>query len=327
MKRNFIIGFLFVITTCFSQDLSTDLLLDYAFNNNADDSSGNGYHGTLLGVTFVDDRFGNPNAAAYFDGIDDYIELPNLTDLKPNLPLSFSFWIKYDSTSSFDRAVFNTSYEDDRSSGVYFNTQISTGRYAINYGDGTYAYISSARRSYVSSQVIDITSWHHVVAVIESGTNMDIYVDCNNQGGTYSGTGGPLVYSSTPGNIGRNDRNLGVPAEYFKGAIDDFRYWSRALTPDEVSNLCNEGLSIDEFTKSTLLRIYPNPTKDIFKVKSAQQIETFSLFDMNGKLLQQGAKANDNRELLIDINGYRKGIYVLNVTTTTGNYIKKIIKE
>jgi len=219
-------------------ELTDNLSLFYPFDGNTLDSTSNNFHGTGSGIDYAVDRFGNPNSAASFDGIDDFINLPNDAALKPNLPVSFSFWIKYDSNSYTDQEVFTTSYEEDRNSGVYFNSQIATGNYGLNYGDGANFYNSTSRRSYVSNEQIDTTAWHHIVAIIKGPTDMSVYVDCIEQGGSYSGTGGNLLYSTTPGSIGRRDRDLGVLAHYFKGKLDDFMYWDRALTIEEVNQLC-----------------------------------------------------------------------------------------
>ena len=52
----------------------------YPFNGNANDESGNGNHGTVHGATLTTDRFGTPNSAYKFDGIDDYIEINDNED-------------------------------------------------------------------------------------------------------------------------------------------------------------------------------------------------------------------------------------------------------
>ena len=305
MKKITIICLL-VFSNVFAQDLNENLLLHYAFNGNANDSSTNNYDGSASGVTYGPDRFGNPNEAAYFNGIDNFIDLPNLLALKPEFPLSFSFWINYSSEDYQDRAVFNTSFEDDRSSGVYFNTQISTGNYAINYGDGTYNYISSARRSYVSNEPITINNWHHVAIIIQSATDMSIYIDCLENGGSYSGSGGNLVYSDTPGSIGRRDRNLNVAAHYFKGALDDFRYWDRVLTLNEVTTLCNS-LSVPENDFSNnLVKLFPNPTNGLLNISSKIDLNAIIIYNTLG---QQVYKTNyqDN----IDLRFLSKGVYFI----------------
>ncbi|WP_406847622.1 LamG domain-containing protein, partial [Xanthomarina sp. GH4-25] len=226
----------------FAQSLTDGLLLHYGFNGDTGDLSVNGNDAVNFGATFVEDRFGNPNAAIHFDGVDDYINFPNISELKPVLPVSFSFWIKYESYNLNDRAVFNTSFEEDRNTGIFFNSQASTGNYAINYGDGSYTYLSSTRRTYVSNSAIDVGNWHQIVIVVNSANDMEIYFDCNERGGVYSGSGGTLQYSDLPGSIGRHDRVLGSPANYFKGAMDDFRYWNRALTDENIAELLSTTL-------------------------------------------------------------------------------------
>ena len=43
----------------------------YDFSGNADDKSGNNLHGVVNGASLVKDRFGIPNSAYYFDGVND----------------------------------------------------------------------------------------------------------------------------------------------------------------------------------------------------------------------------------------------------------------
>lgn len=279
----------FCILVCcsfgFSQIITEDLLLHYKFDNNTLDETSNNHHGTPNGITYTEDRHGVSNGAVYFDGINDFISLPNVMELKPELPVSFSFWVKYDSDNHQDRALFNTSFENDRSSGIYFNTQIATGKYAINYGDGSYFYQPQARRTFVSNETITTNLWHHLVVVITSETDMEIYVNCKDDGGSYSGFGGPLQYSLTAGNIGRNDRDLNVDPLYFKGAIDDFRYYNSALIQNNVDDLCTETLTLRNFNiKPTIL--YPNPAQtELNIINNGNQIETIFLYNALGQNL------------------------------------------
>ncbi|CAM3395775.1 hypothetical protein FLLO111716_08090 [Flavobacterium longum] len=218
--------------------ITNNLLLEYKCNGNADDSSGNNYNATVHGATLAPDRNGNPNSAYYFDGVDDYIEFPNLAALKPQLPVSFAFWVRYDSTDWQDQTVFSTSEEDDRAAGIWFNSTASGAKFAVNYGDGSQSYTSGTRRTFVADTVIDTNNWYHLVVVVKGPTDMHIYVNCDEFQGNYSGSGGPLVYSTFPGVIGRHDRSIGGPPDFFKGYIDDFRYWDREVLPEEVFGLC-----------------------------------------------------------------------------------------
>ena len=58
-------------------------------------SSGNANHGTALGPILSPDRFGNADSAYMFDGVDDYIEVPNTNGVF-NLTASWTLaaWVK-----------------------------------------------------------------------------------------------------------------------------------------------------------------------------------------------------------------------------------------
>ncbi|NEN22722.1 LamG domain-containing protein [Cryomorpha ignava] len=218
--------FLLLFTAGFSigQDINDGLLLDYSFNGTTEDQSGNNYDGDPFGMGYTADRLGNPNSAASFDGSNDYVNFPNIAALKPELPVSFSFWIKYTSDSNQDRAVFNTSFEEDENSGVFFTSGAATNQYAVGFGNGSPFYNSSSIENYVSSGTVETNEWTHISIVVTSTSDMQIYVNCVELGGYYGGSGGSLVYSELPGCIGRHDQNTGLPAFYFEGAIDDFKY-------------------------------------------------------------------------------------------------------
>ncbi len=56
--------------------LTNGLVLYYPFDGNANDASGNGNNGTVEGATLTTDRFGNPNSAYYFNGVNNDILVP-----------------------------------------------------------------------------------------------------------------------------------------------------------------------------------------------------------------------------------------------------------
>ncbi len=121
--KHFSFLFLFPSVLAYCQDINEGLLLQYEFNGNFEDSSVNVYHGENYGAMLTEDRFGNPESALWFDGVDDYFEFPDLDELKPELPVSFSFWVKYDIVEGESNYIFSTSFEEGVSSGVYFCTE------------------------------------------------------------------------------------------------------------------------------------------------------------------------------------------------------------
>ena len=303
----------------FSQ-VDPNLLLHYKFDGNTLDSSTYGHHGTAFGPNLVSDRAGNPNSAYYFDGIDDYINFPNIAELKVPLPVSFSFWIKYDGADYQDHVVFNTSMEENHATSVVFNAQSGSNKYVINYADGQYYYGPESRRSYVSNSVIENQNWHSVVIVVNSAYDMKIYVDCVESGGEYSGEGGPLAYSSQPGCIGRHDRSLSQPIDYFKGFIDDFKYWSRALNEIDVEKLCDPTLlSNTEPAVERAFIIYPNPVTNLINVVESFPVEKYVLYNSIGQEVLQQYNAP------IYVDHLPSGIYNLMILSQTAKEVKRVV--
>ncbi len=217
---------------------SQQLLLHYPFDGNSNDISGNSYNGNPNGITYVNDRNGNPNSAVYFDGVNDFIDFPNIIDLKPDLPVSISLWVKFDDLQPQNSVVFTTDFEEDNHSGV-FMTISTSGKLAINYGDARGNTISSNRRSKLADKVISAGNWYHVAAIVKGPTDMDIFVNCIDANGSYSGTGNKLGYSSNSGSIGRKDANTNLPTYYFKGSIDEFKYYKGVIIPASEKTVFN----------------------------------------------------------------------------------------
>jgi hypothetical protein len=304
----------------FAQSLDTNLLLYYPFNGTMADESGNGHTAQPFGPTFASDLLGNENSALYFDGDDDYLNFPNADELKVPLPVSFSFWIKYDGTNYQDHVVFNTSMEENHATSVVFNAQADTNRYVINYADGQYFYGPESRRSYVSNSTIDTEDWHHIAIVVNGPTDMKIYVDCTETGGTYSGVGGALAYSMQPGCIGRHDRSLDQPLDYFKGYIDEFRYWSRALNEDDIVKLCDVALGTVEVSAASPFTVYPNPVEDkLFIASGTDVLKAISIFDLSGKKVYSGSETG------VDTSGFAPGVYVVKIEGMVMTDVKKVV--
>ena len=96
-------------STLISSSLSDGLIAYYPFNGNANDESGNGYHGTVNGAILTSDKSGIPNKAFSFNGNNTLIDLPLMSILNNKTKLTISFWVK--SPMNFDnqpyRAVFS----------------------------------------------------------------------------------------------------------------------------------------------------------------------------------------------------------------------------
>lgn len=229
--------FMFQAVSYSQINLTQGLKLYFPFSGDASDASGNGNVATVYGAALTTDRFGNPNSAYSFDGIDDYISFVEGPGMKPNYPFSISCWLRYISGNNEVNGVFYNDYLNDGS--LYYGTMLtmSTGLMVSNVGDGT-PVGPAARRSKQSTTPIPVGTWHHYAAVVYGPTNMRIFIDCNEIPGTYTGTGGGLQYSSSNiGMIARANGGLGVGEVYHNADIDEVRFYDRALTDDEIAAL------------------------------------------------------------------------------------------
>ena len=196
--------------------LTNGLVAYYPFNGNANDESGNGGHGTVAGANPNTDRFGNPSAAYQFNG-GTYIDLPLDINLKPS---AFSVWFKTEreTTSSPSQVILLNHAFGVPGHGVsidWNNNQI-----AVEYQNG---YLNSG---------FSVTpgSWHQVT--VAYGDKVRVFVDGVKLKEIAYATAPSFVSSIT--RLGRS-QDLYVGA--FDGAMDDVRFYNRALSDAEVAAL------------------------------------------------------------------------------------------
>ncbi|MBI3136738.1 MAG: hypothetical protein HYZ14_18840, partial [Bacteroidetes bacterium] len=289
-------------------------LIYYPFNGNGNDASGNGYHGDVH-ATLTADRFGNPNSAYHFNGIDEYIEFPLVAELKPGLPVSYSFWIKLEDTAPQKTVFVTNDFAQNNHSGVWMNMS-STGVLAINYGDASGATTGANLRNLKGYTLLTTGVWYHVVGVANGPADMQLYLDCVEEGYVYSGTGGDVQYTSAPGNIGRKDV-AGVNPYYFQGTIDDFRYWNRALTQADVDFLCSEYAAVEAAPQIADITLFPTPlTGDLLTFSTNQTIQAVRILDLSGRLVFESA-FNET----INIGSIGTGLFVIEFYDQEGNRV------
>lgn len=78
----------------FGFDLNKGLKAYYPFNGNANDVSGNNNNPSFNNATLTTDYYGKPNSAYYFNGVDNYMRIPNSATINTTGPISICAWIK-----------------------------------------------------------------------------------------------------------------------------------------------------------------------------------------------------------------------------------------
>jgi len=193
------------------------LVLRYDFNQcQAIDLSGHGNNGTIYGAQCVQGRSGG---ALSFDGVDDYVEVPNTSDFHPNA-LTISVWVYPKPVSNLRGIVDKGGWHPTNDDGEWSVSWLSSNKFQLHF------YTSEQELVCLTSPAYEPEHWHHVVAVW-NGSVLKLYV--NNE--LVSSADFLSLNQQTYNiNIGRTQRYV----RYFNGIIDEVRIYNRALSEEEI---------------------------------------------------------------------------------------------
>lgn len=200
-----------------------------------DQSIGGTMDGTLTnGPLFSTDvptlGFSNPYSLE-FDGTNDYVDLGN-----PSFPTPASFsvsaWVKAD-TIGIDRQIVSKGYN-----GTQTEWEMKT-----TSADGKVSF-----QTYNAGQVgvqaltpLAEDTWTHVVGTFD-GTTWKLYLNGSLDN---SNVAAAPIATARPIYVGAVD-NQGTPVQFWDGNLDDVRFYGRALTDDEVSDLYDGDCDADD---------------------------------------------------------------------------------
>jgi Concanavalin A-like lectin/glucanases superfamily/HYR domain/Secretion system C-terminal sorting domain/Lectin C-type domain/SprB repeat len=216
---------------------------NYTFCGNANDTSPNANNGTINGATPTTDRFGNPNSAYSFDGVDDYISTANLA-VNETDNWTMSAWVKPNSLNQFGSILLN-GYDDGGSGNGYSMIQSDGGSGTGN----TLAGLNGGVAFYSSDGTLASTANWYQVVMTRIGGLTKFYINGVQTANTSSNGVGAFNGASTF-RIGSQNGN-----RFFNGAIDDVKVYNSALTDSEVLLKFNE-----ENTPETLTCVSPSAT-------------------------------------------------------------------
>lgn len=195
------------------------LVVYYPFNRNANDESGNGHHGTIIGATLTTDRLGNENSAYAFDG-NNYISIANTTMLKTNV-ISITAWIKIESLAYDWMDIVSYGSEGHVLAVDEFGHVIG----GIQF--------SGEICEFEGSTNVATEEWFLITLTRNSYHNIKLYVNGSEETSNTCGMTEPKYDFDI--NIGRDPYG----GEHFNGSIDEVRIYNRALTTAEIRTLYN----------------------------------------------------------------------------------------
>lgn len=221
--------------------VSPNLVASVSFTDKSllDDSGFNNHVIPVNGPSFTTDRKGKANSALLLDGQSNYVYMAENNSLRPDA-LSISLWMKPVVVNGrmqiYNKSRFTDSaYEmysalikpNETGAGVTINTDIKQNSNCQPGGWLTFPLTSN----------IPLNTWHHLVFTY-TGRTVRMYFD---NALLYSVDNLPAsAMDKCPGGELKFGAGIQSLPQYFNGALDDIRIYSRALTASEVQTLFNQ---------------------------------------------------------------------------------------
>jgi hypothetical protein len=222
-----VLGIVFLSLQTFGQvNLSNGLVAYYPFNGNANDASGNGLNGTMLGASLTTDRNSITGQAMYFDGSGAYVKVNHSSLLQLSNGMSLSYWINPQINSG--KVVMKGRDVNAGSLNAHYNGA------GITYAYGNYP------GYYNTSNPKPLNTWYLVIFTYDRINKTMNYYENAVLVGTSTNVPDCSVNNSDPLVFGRHCFDASCSSSFvfpYQGKLDEIRIYNRALTSDEVSAL------------------------------------------------------------------------------------------
>ncbi|MCI5055407.1 MAG: PKD domain-containing protein, partial [Flavobacteriales bacterium] len=217
----------------FLRDLDTDSVIDVQLG----DGSGLTFQGDTVDTTrsyYVEAAQGQ--WALDFDGVNQYVNTFNTTDLNFNVGSNFTIetWIKLDPTTANFPGIIGK-YEGANYTGWGLqigNNGLPEFFLIENFNTATYIYVNG---------LVDLRddTWHHVAVTYNGngdGSGVDFYIDGEDVGEFVASNNGPTNITNNGEILVGAGHDSGTPNYFLNGGLDDIRVWSDVRTGMEVGD-------------------------------------------------------------------------------------------
>ncbi|MBL7703561.1 MAG: LamG domain-containing protein [Ferruginibacter sp.] len=245
----------FLILSQFSTaqvNLDKGLQAYYPFDGNAHDKSGNNNHPVFNNAVITTDRFGNPNSAYHFNGVYQYMRIPNKPSLNFGKEISLSVWVR---PTGFYYGICHASQLISKGGGNY-----NDGNYALRFDDALYTLgtgcdggvcdtihqnfrgTGTVLKPY-GGDFVKKNQWYNVLYT-NDGRMARLYVNCELK---YE-VPFPETFTNTEDLFfGKSDDEI-FPF-WLNGDLDDVRIYNRALNNKEITALCSDSIKVKPVEK------------------------------------------------------------------------------
>ncbi len=213
----------------------------WPFNGNANDESGNGNNGKVTGATLSADRDGKLNGAYSFNGIGNFISIPNSSTLSTK-DITINVWFKV--SENYSSGNLRILSKMNHSNATYYS--YGFGLDSLNYkknigfskvgcntvtgqgGDGTFKNVKTEKGI-----------WYMYTGVITSLGDVTLYL---NGKIIHKYKGSPFIQCDNILSELRLGHWWNGDNQWYNGLLDDISIHNRALTQEELTKLYNGNL-------------------------------------------------------------------------------------
>ncbi len=222
------IGLFLPAATPAAADSLRPLVGMWRFNGNAGDASGYSNNGTLknFGPTpppyWVAGKF---SQALNFDGVNDYVQVPDNPSLDITNNLTIEAWVKLDSFSSTRSYIVS---KDSGSPGGRSYALFVEGGFGTPGRVGLRVFKAGGSSTHLGNTILNPGDWYHVAAtyqyIADGSSVMNIFVNGVRDSDPMTTAVGPIYSGTSPLYVGASP--LAAPVGFFDGLIDEVRIWS-----------------------------------------------------------------------------------------------------
>lgn len=220
--------------------LKNGLVGEYLFDASANDTRPNANHGTIFNAISATDHTSTGPHALFFDGDNNYVSIPSANQL--NFPNGSNFSISlWASPSSAQSQPTNQIFDIVRkwignAEGYPFSISYTNSlspvpdRFFVARYDGA----ACNNAPTLSSNIVMGDRYYHVV-LVKNGNLLKLFVDKILVSETSDTTNGGGCSETNTSHVTVGCR--GQLVRFYKGLVDDLRFYDRALTQEEINKL------------------------------------------------------------------------------------------
>ncbi len=304
---------------------SVGLVAHWAFNGNANDTSGNAHHGTMHNVTAVAGINGAPGTAMQFAGdTTSYITVPNSTAFDVD---SFSICALLKATG-FYTDLCQASVVLNRGAGGsgHYNLELTDVAFdsscTVTGDTSHFVFHSEANNAPYKFKPIQYlptirtNQWYSVVTTFK-GDTLKVYVNGTLMSSAASNSTGPIGIGAQGIAIGNSPWAATTYPYWFKGVIDDLRLYNRVLTPAEASQYSLLGVE-DKHQSKIDVSLSPNPGSGKFVLSGNVNINSainLEVYNTVGQIVYKKTTTSNNGILSekLELNDVPNGLYIVRI--------------